>query len=99
MGLLTKLKDALSGNKVDYAQLIIDGAIIVDVRTPGEFQSGHAPNSKNIPLQTISSKVKSLKGKTVILVCRSGARSAQAKSILTSNGITAYNAGRWQNLS
>jgi len=99
MGFLTKLKESLGGSSVDYAELIVNGAIIVDVRTEGEFEMGHAPNSKNIPLQSLNKKIKALKNKTVILVCRSGARAGQAKSLLISNGIEAHNAGRWQNLS
>lgn len=85
--------------KVDYNQLIKNGAVIVDVRTKQEFAQGHAKNSKNIPLQNIDGQVKKLKGKEVILVCRSGGRAARAKMILNSKGITAYNAGAWQNLN
>lgn len=71
MGILSKIKKSLFGAKVDYKQLSVDGAVIVDVRTPGEFRTGHLPNSKNIPLQSLSKKMNSLKGKTVLLVCRS----------------------------
>jgi len=99
MGLLNKLKEAIMGPQVDLVELVLNGAIVVDVRTPQEFRSGHAPNSKNIPLSSLQNKMKSLKGKEVILVCRSGARAGQAKSILTAKGITAHNAGKWQNLS
>lgn len=81
----------------------MNGAVIVDVRNKAEFETGHAPNSINMPLQSLGLELKSLKGKTVILVCRSGARAraraGQAKALLSSNKITAYNAGRWQKLS
>jgi rhodanese-related sulfurtransferase len=56
-----------------------------------------------MPLQSLGLELKPLKGKTVILVCRSRARAraraGQAKALLSSNKITAYNAGRWQKLS
>lgn len=99
MGILDSLFGKASGAKVDYNEKIKNGAIIVDVRTAAEFNSGHAKGSKNIPLQSLSTKINQLKGKEIILVCRSGARAGQAKSVLGNNGIIAYNAGAWQNLN
>ncbi len=98
MGFLDKLRGALVGEQVDYSALIKDGAVVVDVRTKEEFRSGHVKGSKNFPLQTLGNKVKELKGKTVVLVCRSGARASQAQRMLANNGITAHNAGAWQNI-
>ena len=98
MGLLKTIKESLFGPKVDYKQLIKEGAIVVDVRTPSEFKSGNYSGSKNIPLSSFKSSINKLKNKQVILVCRSGGRAAQAKSILKQNGIIAYNAGAWQNV-
>jgi len=99
MGLLSGLKSSLFGPAINFHEKIEAGAIVIDVRTPTEFKGGHFAKSKNIPLSDIASKCKKLKGKEVILVCRSGARSGQAKSILTNAGITAYNAGAWQKLN
>ncbi|MGJ8661193.1 MAG: rhodanese-like domain-containing protein [Bacteroidota bacterium] len=96
MGFFTKIKNSLFGPGMDYKQMIQNGAIVVDVRSPQEFKGGHAPGSKNIPLGNLSSKVSELKGKEVILVCLSGGRAGQAKNILTQAGITAHNAGPWQ---
>ncbi len=87
------------GPKVDYKELINNGAIIVDVRSPQEFKSGNASKSINIPLQNLKTQLNKVKGKEVILVCKSGVRASQAKAILTKNGINAYNAGAWQNLN
>lgn len=77
------------------------GAVIIDVRTPAEFQGGHPKQSKNFPLQTISNQVDKIKklNKPIIVVCRSGARSGQAAGILKSNGIEVVNAGPWQNVA
>ena len=79
---------------------IDEGALVVDVRTPFEFHSGHLPGSKNIPLDTLSSKIDELKklNKKIITVCRSGSRSATAKNMLVAAGIDACNGGPWQNL-
>jgi phage shock protein E len=98
MGFLTNLKNSLFGPSMDYRQLVKDGAVVVDVRSPQEFKSGHVPGSKNIPLGNLSSKVDELKGKEVVLVCLSGGRAGQAKNILTSAGIKAHNAGPWKNV-
>ncbi|MEO9257796.1 MAG: rhodanese-like domain-containing protein [Crocinitomicaceae bacterium] len=88
------------GPKVDYKELIKNGAQIVDVRTKGEYQGGHLKNSINIPLDTLSSNISKLKkDKPVITCCASGMRSASAKSFLKSNGFTeVHNGGGWTSL-
>jgi rhodanese-related sulfurtransferase len=90
----------LFGPAIDYKSLIEKGAIIVDVRSPGEYKSGHIKGSINIPLETVKQKVGELKkkNKPVITVCRSGNRSGIAKTILASNGIEVYNGGAWDSL-
>jgi len=87
----------LFGSKADFKGLVASGAMIIDVRSPQEFDAGHVKNSKNIPLQTIQKAIPELKksGKVVITVCRSGTRSGMAKSILKSAGIEVYNGGPW----
>ena len=76
------------------------GAVILDVRTKGEYQNGAIPGSKHIPLQQISVKISEIKkwNKPVITCCASGMRSGSAAGILRSNGIEAMNGGGWQSL-
>jgi len=85
---------------VDYAELVRNGALIVDVRTPGEFAQGHIKGAVNIPLDSIRSRASELKAKNkpVITCCRSGARSGSVKSILAEAGIECYNGGAWDSL-
>ncbi len=87
----------LFGPGTDYKALAEQGALIVDVRTSGEFKGGHIKNAINIPVDSISSKANELKqkGKPVITCCASGMRSARAAAILKQNGIEAYNGGSW----
>ena len=94
------IKKIFGGTTVNYKELVSNGAIIVDVRTTGEFKAGHIPGSKNFPLDNIRTKVAELKklNKPVITVCRSGARSGMAKGILKSAGIEVYNGGAWTSL-
>ncbi len=98
MSIFNTLKSVFTSN-VNYNELVENGALVIDVRTPDEFKSGHVKGSKNIPLNHLASNSASLNGKEVVLVCRSGARAEKAKSILQEKGITAYNAGAWQNLA
>jgi len=88
------------GPSIDFAQLVKNGAQIIDVRTPGEYQGGHIKGSKNIPLQVLTSKTTSLdKSNPIITCCASGMRSASAKSVLLKNGFTeVYNGGGWNSL-
>jgi GrxC family glutaredoxin len=66
-----------------------NGAIVVDVRTDKEFQEGHVLNALHIPLGVLQNRLDELqdfKTRTLVMVCRSGARSAQAASILAKQG-------------
>lgn len=87
--------------KPDLAQLIKEGAIIVDVRSKEEYSGGHVKGSVNIPLEHVASQAEKLKTyKHVITCCRSGARSGMAKSTLKAKGLTnVVNGGSWQNVN
>ena len=67
-----------------------DGAVLLDVRTPDEYRQGHIPGSKNVPLQSISKVAGMIDNKStpIFVHCLSGARSAQATSVLKSMGYT-----------
>jgi phage shock protein E len=89
------------GPKVNYADLVSGGAMIIDVRTREEFSAGHIRGSINIPLDRLGNSLNKIKDKSkpVITCCASGARSASAKSILKSNGYSnVHNGGSWQSL-
>ena len=88
------------GPKVDYAELLKQGAIILDVRSKGEYLGGHIKGSINISVDILSSNLNKLKkDKPIITCCASGMRSASAKSILKSNGFSeVYNGGGWISL-
>ena len=71
------------------------GGILLDVRTQGEYLQGHIPDSRNLDVQEIQ-KAPSLwpdKQVPLFVYCRSGARSAQACSILKRRGYDARNIG------
>lgn len=89
------------GPSADYAQLVKDGAIILDVRTKGEYAGGHIKKSLNIPVDQLSANLHKLPNKQVAIItcCASGMRSASAKSILKANGYAqVYNGGGWAGL-
>ena len=89
------------GPSVDYADLVKQGAIILDVRSKGEYSGGHIKGSINVSVDALSSNLAKLKdkNKTIITCCASGMRSASAKSILKSKGYTnVYNGGGWSSL-
>ena len=89
------------GPGTDFAELVKQGAMILDVRSKGEYATGHIKGSVNIPVDQLGNNLNKLKDKnrTIITCCASGMRSASAKGILTTNGFsTVYNGGGWQNL-
>lgn len=96
MGFLQSIFNATE--KTDYKQMVSEGAVVVDVRSAGEFSLGHIPGSVNIPLEELSFRANELEGKKVITCCRSGNRSGMALHILSESGIEAINGGAWDTL-
>lgn len=100
--MIEAIKKLLGIKSIDYAQLMEEGAIIIDVRTVGEFSYGNIDGSINIPLDKLVQKMARLKpkNKPIITCCASGSRSASAKSILLSKGYTnVVNGGAWHRLN
>lgn len=76
------------------------GALIVDVRTPAEFNSGHLKNAINMPLDDIETLVPRRvtdKGQVLLLHCQSGLRSGVARKKLTALGyMQTFNLGSYR---
>ena len=65
-----------------------NGALLVDVRTPEEFAAGSVKGAVNIPLDQVESRISEFEGKpSVIVFCKTGNRSGEAKEILENSGI------------
>ncbi|MQY12697.1 Inner membrane protein YgaP [Streptomyces sp. RB5] len=78
---------------IDAARERIDELTVVDVRTPGEFASGHLPGAHNIPVDDLDEALPALREaaarRPLLVVCASGNRSVNACAILAKNGIAA----------
>lgn len=81
--------------------LVADGALLVDVRSEGEYARGGIEGSINIPIQELAGRMDQLGDKNgeIVVYCQSGGRSAMAKRLLESNGFTKVHdmggIGRW----
>lgn len=93
-------KNLFGGNSEKLSEAVQNGAVLVDVRSQGEFSSGNVKGSVNIPLDRLSGQIGKLdKNKIIVVFCASGMRSASAKSILERNGFTnVINGGSWKNV-
>ena len=85
----------------DLKAIIERGAFLVDVREPDEFAGGTAKRAVNIPLGNVAAELNRFKGKeNIIVFCRSGNRSGQAKTILEQNGFkNVINGGTWEEVN
>ncbi|WP_042721751.1 rhodanese-like domain-containing protein [Flavobacterium sp. B17] len=99
--MLDAIKNLFGMDKTDYADLVKQGAVIVDVRSKSEYAGGHIKNSINIPVDQLEKNLSKLnKDKTIITCCASGMRSASAKNILQNNGFkSVHNGGGWASLN
>ncbi len=83
-------------------ELIDQGALLLDVRTPEEYQQGHLYNALLIPHDQLASRVSELgedKSRTIVLYCRSGGRAGKAEAVLREHGFTdVLNAGGYQGM-
>jgi rhodanese-related sulfurtransferase len=85
------------GNGDEITELLQNGAIVVDVRTAFEYNSGYVEGSVNIPLDDLGQQIKKLRAANVPIItcCQSGRRSGIAESTLRARGIEAHNGGSW----
>ncbi|SDG34866.1 MULTISPECIES: rhodanese-like domain-containing protein [Epilithonimonas] len=100
--MLDAIKNLFGMEKTDYAALLKEGAVILDVRSKSEYDGGHIKNSINIPVDQLQKNLSKLKDKKkpIITCCASGMRSASAKSILQNNGYkNVHNGGGWSSLN
>ncbi|MDG1479548.1 MAG: rhodanese-like domain-containing protein [Myxococcota bacterium] len=70
------------------------GAVVLDVRTTGEFAGGHIAGAVNVPVGALSERVDELeawRGQEIAIICQSGGRSAQAAAMLEGSGFTVAN--------
>jgi rhodanese-related sulfurtransferase len=76
---------------MDAVRLLNQGAVLVDVRSQAEFDSGHILDSKHVPQDQLASSTETLKkykDKVVIACCESGMRSGAAARVLQAQGFT-----------
>lgn len=81
---------SLATPRADEAWKQLDnGAILIDVRTEGEYATKHLPNSINVPVNQISYYIQKLpKDKNIVLYCRSGRRAGQVLDYMKRDGFT-----------
>ena len=86
--------------KRQVEEYINNGAIVLDVRTQREWDSGHIQDSVHIPLSELNNRVNEVKkiNKPLVVCCASGVRSAKAAKFLNLKNIDAINGGGWVNL-
>lgn len=93
MGFLKSVRDG--GKAVDAHEadrLARDGALLLDVRELDEWRVGRTPGSRLVPLGTLKDNFAALpRDRRIVVVCRSGARSARATTVLTREGFDAVN--------
>ncbi len=81
------------------------GALVIDVRSKGEFDGGHLASAKHVPVETVAQKAKQIekwaggKDKPIVVYCASGARSGRALRVLHAAGFTnVHNGGGYAQL-
>jgi phage shock protein E len=93
--LVRNLLGTASGETV--AKLLKESPVVLDVRTSGEFQSGHVPGALHLPLSDFAQRLESVapdKTRPLLLYCASGARSGAARRQAQSLGYAnAHNLG------
>lgn len=88
-------------HKIKIKKMLQQGAVVIDIRTPMEYDKGRVPNSINIPLDRLllnTEKIKSIQ-QPIIVCCASGIRSSQAKKLIQLLGKKdIVNGGSWQSI-
>lgn len=78
-----------------HRELVRNGALLLDVRTPDEFSGQHIPGATNIPVDQLPARISELgpTSRPIVVHCRSGARSARAAGMLRAAGYEVHDIG------
>lgn len=87
------MNEAIPEVDVDRAEALLgDGALLLDVREPDEWEAGHASGATHVPLGQLEARRTELPvGRTIVCICRSGARSGRATRAMIGWGLDAVN--------
>ena len=94
-------RDQQESKMENVKQMIENGAMVVDVRSPMEYNMGHYPGAVNIPITELQKRVDEIgnKEKSIVVYCASGSRSETARNFLKSLGYEkVVNAGGLSNM-
>ena len=76
----------------EVQRLQSEGAVLIDVREPNEWATGHVQGAKLIPLGSLNSELSKIRpDRQVLFICHSGRRAARATSMANRQGLTAMN--------
>ena len=90
--ILAGCNDTASPSRLTWdeaAEFMVAGAIVLDVRSLGEFNEGHISGAVSLPIDEIADAITRMipdKGQAILVYCRSGARSATAAAMLADMG-------------
>jgi NADPH-dependent 2,4-dienoyl-CoA reductase/sulfur reductase-like enzyme/rhodanese-related sulfurtransferase len=87
--ILSGLTESVQWNEL--ADRMADGATLIDVRTPGEFNAGHVDGAINIPVDDLRERFAEIPKENVIVTCQVGQRGHTASTLLRELGIKAAN--------
>ena len=100
--LLARMRSSGKGGSMEAWDRIKKGALVLDVRTPGEFAAGHLDGALNIPHDEVANRVGELgadKGRDIVVYCKAGGRAGLARNVLLGSGFTnVLNAGGYDQL-
>jgi phage shock protein E len=104
--MLGLLKGIFGGNTVNAKEMIKNGALVIDVREKDEWDGGHLPMAKHLPVGEVAARMKDVeqwaggdKTKPIVVYCASGGRSGRAQAQLANAGFTnVVNGGGYSSL-
>jgi rhodanese-related sulfurtransferase len=77
----------------ETSALLAQGALLLDVREPDEWQAGHAPAAVHVPMGEVPARIDEIPGdRRIVAMCRSGVRSRAVAEALIGAGFDAVNA-------
>ena len=91
------LFDVFRSRGPSAAALLEANVLVIDVRTPAEYRTGHVKGSRNVPLDRIEAfaRKEDPTARPIVTCCASGMRSGRAAKALNNAGFTVANGGAW----